>query len=282
MNYRHIYHAGNFADVFKHVVLVGLLEALKAKDRPICYLDTHAGAGQYALQSAEAAKSKEFQQGAQPLFNAVTADPLIAAYVNLLARFNPDPAKLGIYPGSPMIAATLMRPNDMLILCETQAAESDALRLEFAQDHRVHVHRRDGYAAMNALLPPKPSAGLALIDPPFEAQAREFDLIVDALEGALGKWPRGVYAVWYPIKSRNVIKPFYRWLSSCSAQNALTAEILVHPVDSPLRLNGCGLAVLNAPYRFDSTLQRVLPELMRHLKPNGFQEWEIAQRKKAD
>jgi len=260
MNYRHAFHAGNFADVFKHAVLLALLDALTGKDKALCYLDTHAGAGVYALDEARAEQTGEWREGISRVFAARSLPQPLHACRDVIRAFNPDGA-LRVYPGSPALAAHALRKNDRLVLCETQDEESAALRETFRADKRVHVHQRDGYAAMNALLPPAERRGVVLVDPPFEAQTEEFRVIEAALTTAHVRWPTGVYAVWYPIKKRAAIMPFQRWLGSRGWRDVLLAELLVRPDDSPLRLNGCGIVIINAPWQFDATLAKLLPAL---------------------
>jgi 23S rRNA (adenine2030-N6)-methyltransferase len=260
MNYRHAFHAGNFADVFKHAILLALLDALTAKDKPLCYFDTHAGRGAYRLDDAEALKTGEWRQGIGRLFaDTQTPEPL-QRYVTAIHACNPD-GVLRIYPGSPLLAAQALRPDDRLVLCEMQPDEVAALRGEFRNDRRVHVHERDGYAALNALLPPAEKRGVVLIDPPFEAREGEFAAIEAALARAHTRWPNGVYAAWYPIKSHRTITPFHRHLSQGPFERVLVTELMVLPDDSPLRLNGCGMLVANPPWQLDTTLAAMLPAL---------------------
>ncbi|HVX05420.1 MAG TPA: 23S rRNA (adenine(2030)-N(6))-methyltransferase RlmJ, partial [Rhodanobacteraceae bacterium] len=173
---------------------------------------------------------------------------------------NPDGAPR-TYPGSPLLAARALRAGDRLILCETQDDEAAALRALFRQDPRAHVHQRDGYAALNALLSPPEKRGLVLIDPPFEAQEGEFADIEAALARAHARWPNGVYAVWYPIKSHRTIAPFHRRLAAGPFGKVLVAELLVRPDDSPLRLNGCGMLIANPPWKIDAAVAAMLPAL---------------------
>ena len=265
MNYRHAFHAGNFADAFKHAVLLALLDALTAKDKPLCYLDTHAGAGSYLLDDEQARRTGEWHDGIGRLFAMPRMPEPLRRYAEAVRACNPD-GKLHTYPGSPLLAANALRPHDRLVLCELQSDEATTLRTLFRKDARVHIHVRDGYAALKALLPPAERRGLVLIDPPFEQQAQEFRVIETALAEAHRRWPTGIYAVWYPIKQRATIKPFERWLGSQRSResmfkNILIAELLVRADDSPLRLNGCGVAVINAPWRLDAALAPVLTAL---------------------
>lgn len=277
MNYRHAFHAGNFADVVKHVTLVALLEALQRKEAPYAYLETHAGAGRYDLEG-EAARTGEYLDGVMRLDAAAArdaprrpADPTVARYLGLVRAENPDAAAgtLRHYPGSPLIAARLARADDRLVLCELVEEPAAALKRTFAGDPRVAVHRRDGYEALRALLPPTPRRGLVLIDPPFEAQERELDAVRQALESAFTRWANGIYAVWYPIKLRQHVNPFHRWLRGAGVPNVVVAELCVRPDDSALRLNGCGLAILNAPYRLEHALAPAYAAMHRALAPDG-------------
>jgi 23S rRNA (adenine2030-N6)-methyltransferase len=260
VNYRHAFHAGNFADVFKHAVLLALLDALTAKDKPLCYFDSHAGRGAYRLDDAEALKTGEWRDGIGRLFGNTQAPAPLQRYVAAVRTCNPD-GVLRTYPGSPLLAARALRAGDRLVLCEMQDDEAAALRALFRDDGRAHVHRRDGYAALNALLPPGERRGLVLIDPPFEAHEGEFGAIEAALAKAHARWPNGVYAVWYPIKSHRAIAPFHRHLSQGPFERVLVAELMVLPDDSPLRLNGCGMLVANPPWQVDEALAGLLPAL---------------------
>lgn len=277
MNYRHAYHAGNFADVLKHVVLVACIEALKSKQAPFAFIDTHAGAGRYDLGGIEAQKTGEYRDGVKRLFGAERLPTLIHAYLNLVRSQTSasGPAPEGFYPGSPMIAAALMRDQDRLQLCEIQESEYVQLRNLFKGDGRVAVHQRDGYQALRALLPPKEKRGLVLIDPPFEAQAEEFRLIERSLKAAIERWPTGVFAIWYPIKLRQHITPFHRWLQGSGLRKVLVAELLLHPDNSALRLNGCGMALINAPYRIDRAIGECLPLLAQHLAQSRFSQHRL-------
>lgn len=260
MNYRHAFHAGNFADVFKHAILLALLDALTVKDKPLCYFDTHAGSGRYLLDAAEAKKTGEWRDGIGRLIDAPDLPPPLQRYVAAVRACNPD-GTFRTYPGSPLLAANAVRAQDSLVLCEVQDAEVTGLRALFRDDDRVHVHARDGYAALNALLPPNEKRGLVLIDPPFEVQADDFAAIEAALSRAHARWPNGVYATWYPIKSHRTIAPFHRRLAHGPFAKLLVAELLVLPDDSPLRLNGCGMLIANPPWRLDAALPELLTAL---------------------
>jgi 23S rRNA (adenine2030-N6)-methyltransferase len=272
MNYRHAYHAGNHADVLKHVVLLGLIDALQRKDTPIFVLDTHGGRGRYDLDAVEAGKTGEAQAGIEQLLAwARNARPLPAA----IARYR-EALRLGgedggrrLYPGSPLLATLALREQDRLAACELHPEEAAALKSVLGADARAGVHERDGYGAMKALLPPKEKRGLVLIDPPYEAQQAEFDTILAALRDAFLRWPTGIFAVWYPIKQRRTVLPFLRKAAALPAKQALVAELLVRPDDSPLRMNGSGMLILNAPWQFDAEIAAALPGLVTALGERG-------------
>lgn len=263
MNYRHAFHAGNFADVFKHAILIGLLDALRAKPAAFCFIDTHAGSGRYDLRGEESRKTQEVLGGAQRLLAATSLAPPLQEYWEVLRALNENGPTHGlhVYPGSPLIASLLMRPHDRAVLCELQPDEAAALKQLFAGDARIGVHERDGYAALTAFTPPRERRGLVLIDPPFEAQQDEFRAIEAAIKLSYARWPTGMYAIWYPIKLRPHVLPFYRWFARHNVKKTLCAELMLDAHDSPLRLNGCGMILINPPWRFEQQLAQLLPAL---------------------
>ncbi len=282
MNYRHAYHAGNFADVLKHAVLLALIEALKHKPAPFCVVDTHAGSGCYALDGMEAGKTGEYKDGIARLMfpdlghgGGETLPPLLRRWLDSILALPGNEHGLKLYPGSPLQAAQAMRDTDSAQLCELHPEEAARLRELFRRDTRMHVHGRNGYEALKALLPPREKRGLVLIDPPYEAQEAEYRLIEQALKEALQRWPTGIYAVWYPIKRRSQVQPFLRWLAHCGAKRVLRAELLVHGDDSPLRLNGSGMAIVNAPWQLDETLREPLRALARLLGQEQPAQWTL-------
>ena len=262
MNYRHAFHAGNHADVLKHVVLLAICDALVAKPSACFALDTHAGRGLYRLTSGSALRTGEAEDGIGRLLAARVRDPAIARYLAAITACR----KLhghDAYPGSPWLLAQALRPQDRIACCELQPVEAAALKSNFAGDARVAVHEGDGYAAIKSLLPPKDGAtrfgrGLVLIDPPYEAQLAELDAAMAALKESLARWPLGTYALWYPIKLRRTLQPFYRKAAHLPVKSALTVELLVRADDSPLRMNGSGLLLLNVPWKLDTLLAPAL------------------------
>ena len=277
MNYRHAYHAGNHADVLKHVVLLALIDAFARKETPFFVLDTHAGRGRYDLQAEEAGKTGEADAGiAQLLAWARNARPLptaIARYRDAL-RGEGDEDGRRHYPGSPLLAARAMRSTDRLTACELQPEEAQALKALFASESRdagprVEVQARDGYGAIKAALPPKEKRGFVLIDPPYETQGAEFDAVIAALRDAFVRWPTGCFAIWYPIKQRRTLLPFLRKAVALPCKQALVAELLVRPDDSPLRMNGSGMLILNPPWKLDADIAGSLPALTKALGETG-------------
>ncbi|MEO9078909.1 MAG: 23S rRNA (adenine(2030)-N(6))-methyltransferase RlmJ [Rhodanobacter sp.] len=275
MNYRHAYHAGNFADVLKHTVLLALIEALQAKPAPFCYIDTHAGNGNYALDSFEAKKTGEHKNGITRLHPAEKVPPLLQRWRASILGSTDNEGGLKHYPGSPLQVARLLRPEDSAQLCELHTEEACKLRDLFRGNPQVHVHHRDGYEALKALVPPQEKRGMVLIDPPYEAQDAEYKLIEQALKSALLRWPTGIYAVWYPIKLRSQVQPFLRRLQHSGVKRILRAELLVHPDDSPLRLNGSGMVILNAPWNLDEALREPLRSLASLLTQDQPTQWKL-------
>ena len=271
MNYRHGFHAGNHADVLKHITLLALCDALAAKPAPLFALDTHAGRGLYALDGEQATRTREAEGGVGRLARGL--DPAIDRYLDAIAACRAAHGDTA-YPGSPWLLAHALRENDRIAACEINPDEAAALKHAFARDRRIVVHARDGYAAMKALLPPRDGAarlnrGLVLIDPPYETQLAEFDAALHALNEAATLWPQGVYALWYPIKQARALARFHRRAAALSAKSALRIELLVRPDDSPLRMNGSGLIVWNAPWRLDEVLTPAVARLADALGEDG-------------
>lgn len=273
MNYRHGFHAGNHADVLKHLVLVALLDALKRKDAPFFVLDTHAGRGQYDLAASQAQRTGEAEAGIRRLWATRPSEPpALAAYLAAVAAcWTPE---ADTYPGSPLLVARALREQDRLAACELQPEEAAALKALLAGNPRCHVHQRDGYAAIKALLPPREGAtrfarALVLVDPPYEAQAEEYPLITTALRDGLERFPQGIFALWYPIKQRATLQPLMRKLANLPMKSALAIELLVRPDDSPLRMNGSGMVVINPPWQFERTVEPTLRPLAQAMGEPG-------------
>ena len=248
MNYRHAFHAGNHADVFKHAALTLVLERLLEKPQPFAVLDTHAGLGAYDLGAAETQRTGEFAAGVGKVFGHDL--PAAPAYAQLLKRLNP--AGLATYPGSPEIVRRMLREDDRLIACELHPEDAEALKARYRHDRRVSVHHRDGYEALGALLPPALRRGLVLIDPPFE-QKDEAERLAGAVARGLKRWPTGIFMAWYPIKDGWAGKVLGDAAVSQEFPKTLRAEFSPYPRDG-LRLAGGGLLICNAPWRLDEKL----------------------------
>ena len=271
MNYRHAFHAGNHADALKHVVLLALCGSLSAKPAPCFALDTHAGRGLYRLGGEEARRTGEASGGIGRLHRGI--DPAIDRYLDAIDACRGQQGT-DAYPGSPWLLAHALRAQDRIACCELQAEEAAALRANFAGDARVAVHVRDGYAAIKALLPPKVDGerfarGLVLVDPPYEAQLAEFDAAFAALREGLGRWPQATFALWYPVKQRRALQTMLRAAAGLPAKSALLAELLVRPDDSPLRMNGSGMLLLNPPFGIEDRLSPALAALRGMLAEAG-------------
>lgn len=273
MNYRHSYHAGNHADVLKHIVLLAMIDALKRKETPFFVLDTHAGRGRYLLSTEESRKTAEIDDGVMRLMTTPALPEVVEHYLRAIQADNPVGAMVA-YPGSPLLAARALREQDRMAACELQKEESAALKELFAHDRRVQVHAGNGYDAIRAFLPPKSGAdkigrALVLIDPPYEAQDAEYPQIISTLREILTRMPQAQCAVWYPIKQRRTLQPFFRKAAALPAKSALVAELMVRSDDSPLRLNGSGMLLLNPPWQFEQVLAPALPVLKQHLGETG-------------
>jgi 23S rRNA (adenine2030-N6)-methyltransferase len=271
MNYRHAFHAGNFADVLKHVVLIMLVEHLKKKPAPFFYLDTHAGRGLYDLSEAQAQRSGEYKTGIGRLLDAHagTLPAEFAAYVNLVRESaGKGHSAITAYPGSPLVVAYLRRPNDRLVLMETLPKEAAALRTTLGRARLTSVLESDGYTALKAHLPPRENRGLVLIDPPYESDL-EFDRVMAGLEIAHERWPTGTYCVWYPLTDRAGPLRFRHNLERSGIRRVLDVTLNVLPADAQVGMGGAGLVIVNPPWLLDERLQQLLPQLHRHLSPEG-------------
>lgn len=269
MNYRHIYHAGNFADVMKHFILTLLLQKLREKDTPFCVLDTHAGIGIYDLTADPAQRTLEYQQGIGSLLAAPSLPEIFRPYVSIVQALNglapgDSSSNLTLYPGSPAIAQRFLRRQDRLLLCELHPEDFTELQYHLTGDKQVSCFFQDAYTGLKALLPPKERRGLVLIDPPFEVK-NEFALLVKGIQHAYRRFATGIYAIWYPIKDRPPVDSFYAALKNAGIPKILTTEFLLYSPTTAERLNGCGMAFINPPWQLDSTLKEYLPLLLSYL-----------------
>ncbi len=262
MNYRHDFHAGNFADVVKHAVLARIIVHLGAKPAPFRVIDTHAGAGLYDLTGPQASQTGEWRDGIARLLTAqvsAEARSLLAPYIDAIAAFN-SAGSLTVYPGSPLLVRTWLRPRDRLIACELEPAAAAALAENLGSGPRAKALAIDGWTALSAYVPPKERRGLVLVDPPFEAP-NEFAQLVDAFAQAQRKWTTGIYLLWYPIKDRSGPDALAKCLKRLGISKILRAEMAMSKRPDPNKLNGCGLIIVNPPWKLESELRVLLPAL---------------------
>ncbi|MEW9807551.1 23S rRNA (adenine(2030)-N(6))-methyltransferase RlmJ [Mesorhizobium sp. ZMM04-5] len=276
MNYRHVYHAGNFADVVKHAALARLVEYLKLKDKAFRVIDTHAGLGLYDLSSAEAQKTGEWRGGIGRLLDAGLSPPalaLLAPYLDAVRAANPE-GGVECYPGSPGIVRHLLRPQDRLSAIELHPQDFQRLKALFAGDFQVRAIELDGWLALGAHLPPKEKRGLVLVDPPFE-QPGEFERLLDGLVRAHRRWPGGIYALWYPIKDRAAVRGFREMLGACGVPKILDVAFEVRRPSREARFDGTGLVVVNPPFVFEKEMRVLLPELVGALAEDDGARWSL-------
>jgi 23S rRNA (adenine2030-N6)-methyltransferase len=266
MNYRHIYHAGNFADVAKHVGLLYCLEALKRKDAAFFALDSHAGRGFYDLQSPEAHKSGEAERGIQRLIESAIDEPLLAGYFAALGARRGK--RLARYPGSPALIAAALRAQDRGLFVELLPAEARAAEREIFSAGRVRTEIGDGYPALKAFLPPDERRGLVLIDPPYES-LDELKTMLQAFAEAHRRWPSGTYLLWYPIRSATQRSLVHARFEALRIPKMLYADLAVHPDDAGVGLAGSGLMLVNPPYGADDHLQEAYAAVHRALAAPG-------------
>ena len=262
MNYRHAYHAGNFADVVKHLALVAVLGHLKRKDKPFVVIDTHAGRGLYDLQSEEASKTGEAEAGIRRLADLESETPLLAEYLKLARAFGADR-----YPGSPLFAAQMLREQDRLVGIEKHEEEARILARTLAPYSRARAMQGDGYERLIGLLPPPERRGVVLIDPPYEA-ADEFEQAARAFAQAYRRFATGIYLLWFPIKSASAAEAFCAEVLSAGVTKALRIDIDVGAAESE-RLHAAGLLVLNPPFGMEAELRDALALGAHHLGQGG-------------
>lgn len=270
MNYRHIYHAGNFADVLKHIVLTRILEHLKKKDKAFRVIDTHAGIGRYDLSSVEAQKTGEWQDGIGRLANARLGEmerDLLAPYFEAVFQGEGRKAPLKTYPGSPLITRRLLREQDRLTACELHKEDIKRLKQEFEGDIQSRILHLDGWLSLKGHLPPKEKRGLVLVDPPFE-ETGEFDRLLKGLYDAHPKWRSGIYALWYPIKHINYVSSFRKILRGLEIPDIIDISLTVGR-PSGERMDGCGMIIVNAPYTLEKDIIALRPLLEKHLAREG-------------
>ena len=276
MNYRHAFHAGNFADVLKHVVLSRVLVHLREKAGAFRVIDTHAGAGLYDLTSSEATRGGEWQDGIGRLMDASLPKPaaeLLAPYIEAVRALNPS-GSLRSYPGSPVLAQHFLRRQDRLIACELEPNAANALRRSLRGDERAKAIEIDGWTGLTAYIPPVERRGVVLIDPPFEEKG-DYTRLAAALDTARRKWASGAYLLWYPIKGRPEPDALAKRIRRLAIPKVMRVELTVSPLSDPSRLNGCGLILLNPPWKLEAELAGLLPILAGLLVRSGKPVWHL-------
>ncbi|MGX2949576.1 23S rRNA (adenine(2030)-N(6))-methyltransferase RlmJ [Ursidibacter sp. B-7004-1] len=272
LSYRHSFHAGNHADVLKHIVLTLILDALKQKEKGFFYLDTHSGTGRYSLMGAEAEKTGEYIEGIARLWERDDLPEEVALYLNEIKKINKD--KLRFYTGSPLLAVQQLRSQDRALLTELHPNDFPLLRNEFAKNRNVVTKRENGFQQLKATLPPKEKRGLVLIDPPYELK-EDYELVVKAIIEGYKRFATGVYAIWYPVVLRQHTKRIVRGLEATGIRKILQIELAVRPDSDQRGMTASGMIVINPPWQLESQMKRILPYLTNVLVPEGTGSWSV-------
>ncbi|EOW0742751.1 TPA: 23S rRNA (adenine(2030)-N(6))-methyltransferase RlmJ [Proteus mirabilis] len=267
LSYRHSFHAGNHADVLKHIVQTLIIESLKEKEKPFLYLDTHAGAGRYQLTNAHATRTGEYLEGIARLWQQEEVPELILPYLETVGSLNTSD-ELRYYPGSPLLAAKLLREQDLLMLTELHPTDFPLLRTEFSRDKRVRVCREDGFGQLKSKLPPASRRGFALIDPPYELK-QDYSAVVKGIVEGYKRFATGTYAIWYPVVHRQQIKRMLKELEATGIRKILQIELAVKPDSDQLGMTASGMIVINPPWKLASQMASILPWLHKTLVPEG-------------
>ena len=267
LSYRHSFHAGNHADVLKHTVQSLIIESLKEKEKPFLYLDTHAGAGRYQLSSAHAERTGEYLEGIARIWQRDDLPAELEPYIEAVKAFNRGD-QLRYYPGSPLIARHLLRPQDSMQLTELHPSDYPLLRNEFQKDERARVERADGYRQLKAKLPPVSRRGLVLIDPPYEIKS-DYQAVVSGIQEGYKRFATGVYALWYPVVLRQQIKRMLHDLEATGIRRILQIELAVRPDSDQRGMTASGMIVINPPWKLEQQMASVLPWLHKTLVPAG-------------
>ena len=267
LSYRHSFHAGNHADVLKHIVLSLILTAMKEKDKPFLYLDTHAGAGRYLLHSEHAERTGEYLEGIARIWQRDDCPPLLEPYLKVIHHYNRS-GSLRYYPGSPLIARQLLREQDRMHLTELHSSDYPLLRSEFQKDDRAEVLRADGYQQLKSQLPPLSRRGVMLIDPPYELKTDYRDVAAGIQEG-YKRFATGVYALWYPVVLRQQTKRILTALEHTGIRRILQIELAVRPDNEHRGMTASGMIVINPPWLLEQQMNEILPWLHQALVPEG-------------
>ena len=273
LSYRHSFHAGNFADVLKHIVLIQILEHLSKKDKPICCIDTHAGPGEYQLNSEFALKNKEFENGIGQLWQLDNPPDSVASYINVLKHFNPD-GILNRYPGSPLIIKHFLRNRDRVFLHELHSTEIDLLNTVIGNDRQIKIAHSDGLKNAISLLPPLQHRGMVLIDPSYEIKS-DYQLVVDTLIQMHKRFTTGTYALWYPVVNRSRNLKMEKAIKACNLKNVQLFELGITVDSLEHGMTASGMIVINPPWTLATQMQETLPWLAQKLGIDGSEQYRI-------
>ncbi|ELV8555291.1 23S rRNA (adenine(2030)-N(6))-methyltransferase RlmJ [Vibrio fluvialis] len=265
LSYRHSFHAGNHADVVKHIVQSLILSALQQKDKPFVYHDTHSGVGRYDLTHEWSEKTGEYKQGIARLWQQTEVPEDIHSYLDAIKALNDD-GELRYYPGSPRVARAHLRSHDRMVLTELHPSDYPLLEQEFHRDRQVAIFKEDGFARLKGSLPPKERRGLVLIDPPYEL-AKEYRDVVQAIAQSYKRWATGIYAIWYPVVNRCDIDDMIEGLQGLGIRNILQIELGVSPDTNERGMTASGMIVINPPWKLESQMQSILPFLKEAIAP---------------
>ncbi|SEP57562.1 23S rRNA (adenine(2030)-N(6))-methyltransferase RlmJ [Basfia succiniciproducens] len=274
LSYRHSFHAGNHADVVKHIVEMLIIENLTQKEKGFYYLDTHSGVGRYRLFSQESEKTAEFEEGIARLWHRDDLPEEVQRYVDLIKKLNYGGKELRYYAGSPLIAAQMLRPQDRGLLVELHPTDFPLLRNNFKEFKNIIVKRDDGFQQVKATLPPKERRGLVLMDPPYEMK-EDYDLVVNAIVEGYKRFATGIYAVWYPVVLRQQSKRIVKGLEASGIRKILQIELAVRPDSEQRGMTASGMIVINPPWQLEAQMKKILPYLTNVLVPEGTGSWSV-------
>ena len=275
LSYRHAFHAGNHADVLKHFVLMQVLEYATQKEKPLYYIDTHAGAGMYALDTGYATQNSEFKNGIAHLWDTADRPKALADYVKLIKSLNLG-TKLNRYPGSPAIADAMLRKDDRMYLFELHTSDNKLLRHHAQTSRRkIMVESKDGFAGLKALMPPQTRRAVVLIDPPYE-EKQDYDRVVEALKDSLQRFATGTYVIWYPLLQRAEPQKMLEKLKKLALKNWLHVSLTVQtPSPEGFGMHGSGLFIVNPPWTLPDTLKEAMPQLVKKLKQDEYANYAM-------
>lgn len=265
LSYRHSFHAGNHADVVKHIVQSLILDALKQKDKPFVYHDTHSGVGRYDLTHEWSEKTGEYKQGIAKLWQQADLPDELESYLDSIRTLN-EGDELRYYPGSPRVARAQLRRGDRMVLTELHPSDFPLLEQEFDRDRQVKIFKEDGFARLKGSLPPKERRGLVLIDPPYEL-AKEYRDVVQAIAQSYKRWATGIYAIWYPVVNRYDIDDMLKGLQGLGIRKILQIEMGVSPDTNERGMTASGMIIVNPPWKLESQMQAILPVLKQAIAP---------------